>query len=58
MKENDLQLTGEKTYLMCFFNNGEMFTSTGTRWSNRKLQAQYKVSGGMHNHQVELEVTY
>ena len=41
MKENGLELSGEKTCLM-LFNTGEnpKCTSTGTRWSNHKLQAE------------------
>ena len=57
MLENDLRLSGEKTCLM-LCNNGETFTSTGTRWSNLKLQVEYKVFGGIHNYHVELEGTY
>ena len=36
----------------------DKFTSTGTGWSTLKLQAEYKVSGGIPIYQVELEVTY
>ena len=53
MKENGLELSGEKTCLL-LFNNGEnpKCTSTGTRWSNHKLQAEDKVSGGVHNYKL------
>ena len=32
-------------------------TSTGSRWSNIKLQTDYKVYGCVSNHEADLEAT-
>ena len=59
IKENGLELSREKTCLMRF-NNGEnpKCLPQLKLVLHLKLPAEYKVYGGMHNYQVELEVIY
>ena len=52
MKENGLELSGEKTCLI-LFNNGENPKRLPQWCSNLELQAEYNVSGGI----VKREVT-
>ena len=62
MKDNGLELSGEKTCLI-LFSNGENSKrlpqlELNGQILNYKHLAEYKVSGGIHNHQVDLDVTY